>query len=648
MSKNVSFRMPSAPVDMYEPIQKSLLGLADIVNKDVARQDAEQDRLAELADKRYNRAIQDERMGWLRDEQKAKEKAKADKAAYLKGASNPTAFGLKPGREDVVRDLGNLTGDDMYKDAPADIKALMRRDVAGEGVTSDLTAEDRSKLKSYYNTTADRLAEMMKEHIGYGIDDIATGLAASMPDNAYAAEQAIKANVSRRKALTDEIARKSEEATKLEGERLKYLGKAAGKTGTSGSMAKGTKQFTLGNTNEAYKILGIDPKKNKYAATQVSEMLGEVVGSLGKKGIPLTETAVAAGLAKIKPTKETGFGPWKTPAGIEKMKEAKDAMVAQAAREYNTANKSTTNTEYADFLGGRAKANRDALEGLRAQLEGRAGVDDLAKVLSMGFGDKGAAAKKKKKQETTSEIDKVLGGTVNNVLGLETDEDRLEKLLKSGKETTIVTNNYDDLTTWSTADLKEVLADLDPKEDSDVYQDYVDEINKREKIPETDPDFNKQNQVTLPKPEITVNDLKNLSLADYFRELLNVKERKSPELTDRQKYLHNPDAGRQNPGIEDVSLGLAGLKAVKPLFNTVGKVGSKVLKKPDELVPDINLLNRYFNNTPLSKVQGVTRPTNVVNRTDLINRATELRNKPTLDRLEQLELIDIMRALKGN
>jgi hypothetical protein len=395
MSKNVSFKMPSAPVDLYEPIQKSLLGLADIVNKDVARQDAEQDRLAELADKQYNRAIQDEKMGWLRDAQKAKKKTEADKAAYLKGMSDPNAYGLKVGREALVRDLGSMTADDMYRDAPADIKALIKRDI---GSKSDLTDTDRSKLKSYYNTTADRLAEMMKEHIGYSVDDIATGLATSMPDNAYAAEEAIKANVSRRKALTDEIARRSKEATTLEGERLKYLGKAADKAGTSGSTAKGTKQFTLGNTNEAYKILGIDPKKNKHAATQVSEMLGEVVGGLGEKGIPLTETAVAAGLAKIKPTKETGYLFWKTPAGIEKMKEAKDAMVAQATREYNAANKPTTNTEYTDFLGGQAKANRDALEGLRAQLEGRAGVDDLAKVLGRGFGDKGVAAKKKQEQ----------------------------------------------------------------------------------------------------------------------------------------------------------------------------------------------------------------------------------------------------------
>jgi hypothetical protein len=353
--------------------------------------------LAEKAEERaYQRGIDKEKMGWLRDEQANKkadrvaaDKAKADKAAYLKGMSDPNAYGLKVGREALVRDLGGLTADDMYKDAPADIKALIKRDI---GSKSDLTDTDQSKLDSYYNTTADRMAEMMKGHIGYGIDDIATGLATSMPDNAYAAEEAIKANVSRRKALTDEIARRSKEATTLEGDRLKYLGKAADKAGTGGSTS--SKEKITPST--IYEGIGLDKKDQSAEAKNIRELV--------LKGVDagLSQNQILGALNELKYDKA-----YDAPA-LHPFKWDKDAKLTgtdkvtarmnELVKENKAAKAADTNEAYTDWLGGQSKANRDALAGLQAQLEGRAGVDDLAKVLSRGFGDKGVSANKKQEQ----------------------------------------------------------------------------------------------------------------------------------------------------------------------------------------------------------------------------------------------------------
>ena len=153
-----------------------------------------------------------------------------DKDKYLKGISNPNAYGLKAGTEGVVTALGSY-GDDARSQAAI---------AAGPG-----TPEYEAHFK--------RMENVGDYITGNSLDDRTIGFAATNPNNRYAAEEAIKASIARQSTLDKEAKDIADNQLKYQLESLKQLGK-----GSTGVSEDGTSTSKVGMTAGGYKVSSPD------------------------------------------------------------------------------------------------------------------------------------------------------------------------------------------------------------------------------------------------------------------------------------------------------------------------------------------------------------------------------------------------------
>jgi hypothetical protein len=143
-------------------------------------------------------------------------KARADEEAYLKGITQPDAYGLKAGTDQIVQRLGE------YGENPRAKAAL----AAGPG---------SKEYEQYFK----EMEELGNTITGQSMDDRTIGYATANPDNVYAAGEAMKAEIARKGALDAEAKSLADKKFQyvLKGAELEAKGQKSGSTSTGKTAA---------------------------------------------------------------------------------------------------------------------------------------------------------------------------------------------------------------------------------------------------------------------------------------------------------------------------------------------------------------------------------------------------------------------------
>lgn len=279
-----------------------------------------------------------------------------DRDAYLKGMVNPNAYGLKAGTEDIVNWLGNYTGNDARTQAA--IKA-------GPG-----TPEYEAHFK--------RMENLGNYITGKSLDDRTIGFSTANPNNRYAAEEAIKATISRQTGLDKEAKDVANDQLELKLKSIEHLGK------TSGVSGDGTSTGKVGMTAGGYKVSSPDEVaetatkllKSTYGLKPedpLYQKVAELVADMSNMNYNATQIVATANKV-FTPGKSIDFWPDKAP-------EFKDIAVDVGAPK-NVAVPTATNKEYTDTLSGLSQSYADRLAKIQQQRDGTYGMDQVRELLN--------------------------------------------------------------------------------------------------------------------------------------------------------------------------------------------------------------------------------------------------------------------------
>ena len=279
-----------------------------------------------------------------------------DKDAYLKGMVNPSAYGLKAGTEDVVNWLGSYTGDD------ARTQSALK---AGPG-----TPEYEAHFK--------RMENVGNYITGKSLDDRTIGFSTANPNNRYAAEEMMKATISRQNALDKEAKDVADNQLKYQLESLKQSGKTGGVSGDGTSTGK------VGMTAGGYKVSSPDEVaetatkllKSTYGLKPEDPLHQKVAGLVaGMANMNYSASQITEAANKVfTPGKSIDYWPDKAP-------EFKDIAV-NVGTPKNVAVQPTTNTAYTDTLSGLSQSYADRLAKIQEQRDGTYGMDKVRELIS--------------------------------------------------------------------------------------------------------------------------------------------------------------------------------------------------------------------------------------------------------------------------
>jgi len=328
-------------------------------NKLAEERQAAQDARQVIADQQ-NKQIFDLKM---EDANRAKQDL-IDKDEYLKGMVDPNAYGLKAGTEDIVNWLGNYTGDDAIAQAGI---------AAGPGTPEYEALFKRNEDIGNYIT-------------GKSLDDRTIGFSTANPNNRYAAEEMMKATISRQNALDKEAKDVADAQLKYQLESLKQSGK--GSTGVSGD---GTSTSKVGMTAGGYKVSSPDDvlkdantiMKDNYGLKSDSPMDARVVklaSRMANNGYSASQIAEVIG---------TNYTPGKT----QKLFGLVDSLWPDKAAVFNdiapnvgapknVAVQPTANKEYTDTLSGLSQSYADRLAKIQQQRDGTYGIDKIRELIN--------------------------------------------------------------------------------------------------------------------------------------------------------------------------------------------------------------------------------------------------------------------------
>lgn len=319
---------------------------------------AAQDARQVIADKQ-NKQLFDLKM---EDANRAKQDL-VDRDAYLKGIVNPNTYGLKAGTEGIVTALGSY-GDDARTQAAI---------AAGPG-----SAEYEAHFK-----TMENLGNYIT---GKSLDDRTIGFATANPNNRYAAEEMMKATISRQNALDKEAKDVADNQLKYQLESLKQLGK-----GSTGVSEDGTGTSKVGMTAGGYKVSSPDDilkdanliMKDNYGIKSDTPMNTQVVklaSRMANSGYSASQIAEVIG---------TNY----TPGKVEKLFGLVDSLWPDKAAVFNdiapnvgapknVAVPTATNTAYTDTLSGLSQSYSDRLAKIQEQRDGTYGMDKIRELIS--------------------------------------------------------------------------------------------------------------------------------------------------------------------------------------------------------------------------------------------------------------------------
>ena len=287
-----------------------------------------------------------------------------DKDAYLKGMVNPSAYGLKAGTEDVVNWLGSYTGEDAI--AKAGI-------AAGPGTPEYEALFKRNEDIGNYIT-------------GKSLDDRTIGFSTANPNNRYAAEEMMKATISRQNALDKEAKDVADNQLKYQLESLKQLGK-----GSTGVSEDGTSTSKKAKTAGGWDVSSPDDvlkdansiMKDNYGLKSDTPMNAQVVklaSRMANSGYSASQIAEVIG---------TNY----TPGKVEKLFGLVDSLWPDKAAVFNdiapnvgspknVAVPTATNTAYTDTLSGLSQSYADRLAKIQEQRDGTYGMDKIRELIS--------------------------------------------------------------------------------------------------------------------------------------------------------------------------------------------------------------------------------------------------------------------------
>ena len=275
---------------------------------------------------------------------------RANEAAYLKGVTQPGAYGLKAGTENVVNQLSQYTGDNPRA------KAAL---AAGPGT------------KEYEAYFAD-MAKLGDTITGQSMDDRAIGFATANPNNTFAAKEALKASIARQNALDTELKTVNANKLKYDLEALKNSGTTSTSRGTSktaggysvkdpGSVLKDA--FSLVKTQYGKKTEdSIDPKVAKQATF------------MADAGYDASQIAKAINASYTPSKTETFLGiDWLNPDSAASF--STEGVDIGTPRNVSASNKDST--EYTNRLSGLSNTYANRIAQLEKQRSGNYGIDEL-------------------------------------------------------------------------------------------------------------------------------------------------------------------------------------------------------------------------------------------------------------------------------
>lgn len=287
-----------------------------------------------------------------------------DKDAYLKGMVNPSAYGLKAGTEGVVTALGSYTGEDAI--AKAGI-------AAGPGTPEYEALFKRNEDIGNYIT-------------GKSLDDRTIGFSTANPNNRYAAEEMMKATISRQNALDKEAKDVADNQLKYQLESLKQLGK-----GSTGVSEDGTSTSKKAKTAGGWDVSSPDDvlkdansiMKDNYGLKSDTPMNAQVVklaSRMANSGYSASQIAEVIG---------TNY----TPGKVEKLFGLVDSLWPDKAAVFNdiapnvgspknVAVPTATNTAYTDTLSGLSQSYADRLANIQQQRDGTYGMDKIRELIN--------------------------------------------------------------------------------------------------------------------------------------------------------------------------------------------------------------------------------------------------------------------------
>jgi hypothetical protein len=417
-------------------------------------------KMLDIARQQDQDAMAKEKMGWLREEQgrKRQEWADADtKKAFIKDYKPTDADRMQGRARDVYHqsvagqqaDLSDRydellktlspeqAAEKVQKEYQPQIDAY-ERDFAGMPLTKDDVQAEAKRAYMQAGFTPTEAAAYAKTYgegrvTEKGILDQEKARVDKLNKNAEAAAKA-------QKSLLDTAKTFYKDKVKDSVNKGSYDSKSAKDAVSEALLAqvkkldKDSKFLVFDSEQEDAiddKVLGIADtmlKDNKINSTKMQKSLIEsaftrmqLEEGVGKWNDAKFKKALAESIADVKQA-----GGTKEESNIFARMTSKDAATREAA-----------NQEYLRLVTPKQYTTRGFEQIMRDKL---GELPEPGKVKSeVKVPTKAAAAEVKvPTEETTSEIDEVLdgvkGGTANNVLGFETEDDRLDKLLRSGKE----------------------------------------------------------------------------------------------------------------------------------------------------------------------------------------------------------------------
>lgn len=304
-------------------------------------------------------------------------KARADEESYLKGITQPDAYGLKAGTDQIVQRLGE------YGENPRAKAAL----AAGPG----------SKEYEQYFKEMEELGNLIT---GQSMDDRTIGYATANPNNTYTAREAMKAEIARKGALDAEAKSLADKKFQyaLKGAELEAKGQKSGSTST-GKTAAGYAVKDPGTVAKS----SIDLLMKANDLDKVPSGMLDHATRLANEGYDAAQTAQIL---------STGFTPGKsglifddkakfTPNTAERLKigDPRNIPVMQSSN-------GTDMSKYNAL----AKTFDDRLKQVQDQRDGRVGLSALDQIIGGGF----KSAPKTQKKVIKNVVDKISETTKND------------------------------------------------------------------------------------------------------------------------------------------------------------------------------------------------------------------------------------------